>query len=118
MLNQIYWLRREFSNIMSDAEYEYEEVSDEEKLKIATAFLLQSPPGQFSDVLKGNSLVLNLIQSQEKMIDVKKLVPSHILTPSAVHEIARLHNTATFISSPIDENRNVRFSRPVNSTRL
>ena len=30
-----------------------EEVSDEEKLQIAQHYLLNAPPGQFEDVLKG-----------------------------------------------------------------
>lgn len=38
-----------------DAGYEVEAVSDDEKLTIATGMLMSSPPGQFSDVLTGET---------------------------------------------------------------
>ena len=43
------------SALVDADEGEFEEVSDEEKLKIAQHFLLSSPPGQFSDVLQGEA---------------------------------------------------------------
>jgi hypothetical protein len=36
---------------------DFEEVPDEEKLAIATHFLLSSPPGQIADVLAGEWLL-------------------------------------------------------------
>ena len=32
---------------------EYEEIPDDEKVKVATHFLLSSPPGELKEVLKG-----------------------------------------------------------------
>ena len=45
------------SATMSDEEYdeEFEEVSDEEKLRIATHFILSSPPGQITEVISGTA---------------------------------------------------------------
>jgi len=57
------------------AEFE-EELSNEEKLKIAQHYLLTCPPGQFQEVLS----------------DVKKLVPEEVLPDNVVAGIARVSN--------------------------
>mmetsp|Transcript_6968 Transcript_6968/g.13545 ORF Transcript_6968/g.13545 Transcript_6968/m.13545 type:complete len:287 (-) Transcript_6968:131-991(-) len=62
---------------MSDEEDDYEEVSDEEKLQIAQHFLLSSPPGQFSEVLT----------------DVKKLLPSSLISPEMLTGIAKAYSS-------------------------
>jgi capping protein alpha len=49
-------------------EWEYEEANDQEKLQIAQHFLVSTPPGQVHDVMR----------------DLKKLVPSHVLTESVL----------------------------------
>eukprot|EP01035_Chromulina_nebulosa_P019792 gene19792-25734_t len=64
------------------AEYDddvIEEISDEEKLKIAQYFLISSPPNQFNEVLT----------------DVRKLLPSGLLSESIASGIARVYNTRT-----------------------
>lgn len=57
------------------AEFE-EELSNEEKLKIAQHYLLSCPPGQFSEVLS----------------DVKKIVDEEVLPDNVVAGIARVSN--------------------------
>lgn len=64
---------------MSDAEEEYEEISNEEKLQIAQHFLLSSPPGQFHEVLS----------------DVRKLLPDDLLGDPLATGMARAFNTKT-----------------------
>jgi capping protein alpha len=61
---------------MAEEEGEFEQLSDEEKLKIAQHFLLSSPPGQFSEVLT----------------DVRKILPEGILTDAMATGIARVYN--------------------------
>lgn len=63
----------------ADDEYD-EEIPDEEKLAIATHFLLSSPAGEVLDVLE----------------DVKATVPAHLLTDSVLASIFRKHNTEQF----------------------
>jgi len=58
---------------------DFEEVSDEEKLKIGQHFLLSSPAGEFHEVLA----------------DVKKLLPEGLLTDPLATGIARAYNNKT-----------------------
>lgn len=62
-----------------DDDYEFEEVSDEEKMKIAQHFLLSSPPGQ-----------INLV-----LADVKKLMPDGLLSDDTLSGIFRAYNLQT-----------------------
>ncbi|TDH71391.1 hypothetical protein CCR75_007355 [Bremia lactucae] len=67
-----------------DEEWAYEEAADDEKLQIARQFLLASPPGQISEVLR----------------DVAKLVPAHVLTDVALREVLRVYNVKNCV--PVD----------------
>lgn len=60
----------------ADEDEEYEEISDEEKLRIATHFLLSCPPGELKDLT----------------VDVKKIVPDSVLTSDALQAIYRTYN--------------------------
>ena len=64
------------SAFADDDEEEYEEISDEEKLKIATHFLLSSPPGEVRELLG----------------DVQKIVPSSVLGDEQIKGIFRTYN--------------------------
>jgi capping protein alpha len=55
---------------------EYEEISDEEKLKIATHFLLSCPSGEL----------------QELLSDVKNIVPDSVLSEEKIKGIFRTYN--------------------------
>lgn len=57
----------------------FDEISDQEKLKVAQHFLLSSPPAQFHEVLN----------------DVRKLLPAGILSDALATGIARVYNTKT-----------------------
>lgn len=64
---------------MAEEEYEdeeYEEISDEEKLKIATHFLLSSPAGEIKELVN----------------DVKNIIPSSVLNEDSIKSIFRTHN--------------------------
>ena len=64
---------------MAEDEYEdeeYEEISDEEKLKIATHFLLSSPAGEIKELVN----------------DVKNIIPSSVLNEDSIKSIFRTHN--------------------------
>jgi capping protein (actin filament) muscle Z-line, alpha len=54
-------------------------VTEAEKLSIANHLLKSSPPGQFNDVLE----------------DVRKLVPSSVLTADRVASVAKAYNADT-----------------------
>ncbi|CAM9644807.1 unnamed protein product [Chrysoparadoxa australica] len=62
-----------------DESYGMEEISDEEKLTIAKHILMNSPPGQFG----------------EMVADVKKLVPATLLDDGKLRAIARAYNQAS-----------------------
>lgn len=63
-----------------------DEISNEEKLQIATHFLVSCPPGQFNEVAT----------------DVKKLVSEEVLTEDAIISAARIVNlkTAKVVTTP------------------
>lgn len=61
---------------MSDLDGNEDEISVEEKLQITQHYLLSSPPGQFLEVLS----------------DIRKIIPSEILTDSLASGIARVAN--------------------------
>ena len=63
-----------------DEEDDFEEVSDEEKVAIATHFLLSSPPGQIHDVLA----------------DVRNMVPAHLLGDGMLQRVFRKYNRSTY----------------------
>mmetsp|Transcript_11230 Transcript_11230/g.10851 ORF Transcript_11230/g.10851 Transcript_11230/m.10851 type:complete len:306 (+) Transcript_11230:134-1051(+) len=58
---------------------DFDEASNDEKLEIAQYFLLNSPPGQFHEVLT----------------DVRKLLPEGLLTDQCAAGIARAYNSKT-----------------------
>ena len=60
----------------AEDEEEYEEISDEEKLKIATHFILSTPTGEVSELLN----------------DVKKIIPSSVLGDDQIKGILRTYN--------------------------
>ena len=64
------------SAFADEEEEEYEEISDEEKLKIATHFLLSSPPGEV----------------QELLGDVKNIIPDSVLSEDKIKGIFRTYN--------------------------
>lgn len=72
-----------FANDDDDAEFE---VPDEEKLAIATHFLLSSPIGEFDDILA----------------DVKNMLPENLLTDAHLENIAQKYNVEqlTTVSTP------------------
>ena len=63
-----------------EEEEDFEEVSDEEKVAIATHFLLSSPPGQIHDVLA----------------DVRNMVPAHLLGDDMLQRVFRKYNRSTY----------------------
>lgn len=65
---------------MAEFEEEVEEISPEEKLQICQHYLLSSPPGQFKEVLS----------------DVRKLIPSDLLSDALAGGIARVANLKNF----------------------
>lgn len=72
---------------MGDAEdYDYEEVSDEEKIKIAQHFVVSSPPFQIGEVTS----------------DVKKLLPDGLLTDGALSGAYRVYNLENCVSSDLN----------------
>ncbi|KAJ0402185.1 hypothetical protein ATCC90586_008784 [Pythium insidiosum] len=62
-------------------EWQYEEASDEEKLRIAQHFLLSSPPGEAHEVLR----------------DVARLVPAHVLTDAALQGALHSYNVRNML---------------------
>ena len=64
------------SAFADEDEEEYEEISNEEKLKIATHFLLSSPAGEI----------------QELLSDVQKIIPSSVLGDDQIKSILRTYN--------------------------
>ncbi len=69
-------------------------MTDEEKLQIAQHYLLSSPPGQFQEVLSGNTLISYsmTLRLTSFFVDVRKLVSSELLTDALVSGIARVSN--------------------------
>ena len=94
---------------MADEGYEYEEVSDEEKLRIAKTYLLQSPPGQFFEVLKGINILEGFVELSEPPtpLDVRQLLPSHVLTDAELEETAYAYNTSSYLPAPVSGDRSV-----------
>ena len=70
-----------------DDEREYEEPTDEERVRIAQHFLLNAPPGQFADVLR----------------DVQSLVPAGCLSEAQLGGICRAYNTKTARRLEVEE---------------
>eukprot|EP00943_MAST-04B_sp_MAST-4B-sp1_P005742 g5742.t1 len=64
----------------NEEEYYEEEISDEEKVKIATHFLMSSPPAEIREVEK----------------DVRRIVPSSVFTDKMVVDTYRKYNLENF----------------------
>lgn len=69
-----------------EGDYEYEEVSDAEKIKIAQHFVLSSPPFQIDQVTS----------------DVKKLLPDGLLTDGVLSGACRVYNLENVVSSDLN----------------
>jgi len=59
---------------------EYDDIPDSEKLKVATHFLLSSPPGEIKEILK----------------DIKKVLPGHLINDGNLLPIFRTYNLDQF----------------------
>jgi capping protein alpha len=76
---------------MSD---EFEQASPEEKLKIASHFILSSPNGEVDEVIA----------------DVKTLVgDKKLLSDSVVEKLLRQYNVDNYVFAPLAGGNNVRF---------
>jgi len=76
---------------MADEEYEYEAASPEEKLRIASHFILKSPAGEIDQVVD----------------DVKTLVnDDSILSESILERLARQYNTDQYVFGTISSGEN------------
>lgn len=84
-------------------EYDYEEASPEEKLRIASYFLMHSPNGEVDDVLRGTFFPANLLYVINKhcCVDVRKLVNNEkVMSRHNVEAILREYNRSQMLFAP------------------
>jgi capping protein alpha len=75
----------------NEEEYYEEEISDEEKVKIATHFLMSSPPAEIREVEK----------------DVRRIVPSNVFTDDMIVNTYRKYNLANFVVAKTPDGSNM-----------
>ena len=77
---------------------DFEEIADEEKIRIAKHFLAQSPPGQIQEVVSGTVSLL-----EHHAVDLKSLIGESVLSRATLVDSLREYNEVSYLPISVSE---------------